>query len=275
MRTVRVGLAGCGAIGRVVALELARRRSPYRVAALFDPRPESAAGLASRLKPRPRICRDLPELVTRCDFVMEAASRKAATEVARAALKARKPVLLMSTGGYLAAKTELDLLARQAAPAAKLYLPSGALAGLDGIRAARQIDPLSEVTLTTTKNPKGLLGAPGLTPAQTRRLKSCKAPFTVYHGDVAGAIDRFPANINVAVTLALAADALKGVRVRIVADPDIRVNQHEIRAKGSFGELACVTRNLPSVLNPKTSALAVQSALAFFERRIVPVEVGN
>ena len=67
----------------------------------------------------------------------------------------------------------------------------------------------------------------------------------------------------------------KQAKVKVVLDPKIKVNQHEIRIEGSFGKLHSVTQNVPSTLNPKTSALAIQSVLALFERLESYVEIGN
>ena len=90
-----------------------------------------------------------------------------------------------------------------------------------------------------------------------------------------GAVRRFPANVNVAATTALASGNPKKLKVQVMADPKIKSNQHEIHVSGDFGELTAVTRNRPSKQNPKTSALAIQAALALFERLESYVEVGN
>ena len=182
----------------------------------------------------------------------------AAPGVAEAALRRRVPVVMMSTGGFLLNRQKLTALA--AKYRTKIYLPSGALTGLDGVRAARQIGALQRVTITSTKPPGGLHGAPGLTAAQKRLLYKSKSAFYLYRGDVWGAIRRFPANVNVAATLALASGNPERVKVSVKADPKAKLNQHEIFVSGSFGEMEMVTRNKPSALNPKTSALAVQAA---------------
>jgi aspartate dehydrogenase len=157
----------------------------------------------------------------------------------------------------------------------KIYLPSGALCGLDGLKAARQIGKIREVRITSSKPPAGFQGAPGLTPAQKKALVKATAPFFLYQGNVWGAIRRFPANVNVAATTALASGDPKKLKVEVQAVPGSKSNQHEITVSGDFGELHTITRNRPSPQNPKTSALAIQAALALFERLESYVEVGN
>jgi aspartate dehydrogenase len=268
----RLGLVGCGAIGRTLALQLVKKKSPFRVTAVWDQKPEAARSLTALLKPAPRCCSSLSELVRRSDFVLEAASQAAALVTAETALKSRKPVLLLSTGGFFLQAGRLTALARKYRT--KLYLPSGAVAGMDALKAARQIGKLRSVTITSSKPPKGFAGAPGLTAAQVHRLASLQKPLVLYEGPVEGALKRFPANVNVSATTALASHPAK-VRVRVVADPAATLNRHEIRAEGDFGFLTAVTENRPSKLNPKTSALAVQSALALLERLGDFVEVGS
>ena len=180
---------------------------------------------------------------------------------------------MMSTGGFLLHQKQLEGLARRYRT--KIYLPSGALCGLDGLRAARQIGKIKELRITSTKPPRGFEGAPGLTSTQKRLLYKNKNAFYLYQGDVWGAIRRFPSNVNVAATTALASGNPKMLKVRVMADPNIKSNQHEIHVSGDFGQLTTITRNRPSKENPRTSALAIQAALALFERLESYVEVGN
>jgi aspartate dehydrogenase len=269
----RLGIVGCGAIGSLVAKLLRKKRSSFVVTALFDHHPESALRLQKTLRPRPRTCKDLQDLVGHCDWVLEAASQSAVPEVARAALTRKKPVVLMSVGGFFLHRKKLSALA--ARYRTKIYLPSGALCGLDGLRAARQGGGLTQVTLISTKPPRGFQGAPGLSPKQKKALATSKRPLTLYQGRIEGALRRFPANVNVAASLGLASGVPGKVQVLVQSDPAAKYNQHRVRAKGRFGELETVTRNRPSALNPKTSALAIQSALALFERLEGFVEIGN
>ncbi|HVM32750.1 MAG TPA: aspartate dehydrogenase domain-containing protein [bacterium] len=269
----RLGLVGCGAIGSTVARLLEKRRSSFVVTGLYDVSPAQAQKLSKRLKSRPRVFDSPSDLVGHVDWVLEAASVKAVPALARMALQRRKPLVAMSSGGVLGHFAEISRLAEKYRT--KVYLPSGALAGLDGVRAARQLGKINKITITSTKPPRGFAGAPGLTAAQKKALYSSRKAFYLYQGDVWGAIRRFPANVNVSATLALASGNPKLVKVKVMADPKARLNQHQVEVAGAFGQLTAVTRNQPSAENPKTSALAIQAALALFERLERFVEIGN
>jgi aspartate dehydrogenase len=269
----RLALVGCGAIGSLVAELLEKKKSSFKVTALFDARPEAAVQLSKKLKSKPMVCGQLSHVFSECDWVLEAASVKAALPTAEAALKHRKPIVMMSTGAFLLNEKRLTQLAKKYTT--KIYLPSGALCGLDGLKGARQIGSIKKLTITSTKPPKSFEGAPGLTSAQKIALSKNKSAFYLYRGDVWGAIQRFPANVNVAATTAIASKEPAKLRVQVVADPKATLNQHEIHVEGDFGELTAITRNRPSKMNPKTSALAIQAALALFERLESYVEVGN
>jgi aspartate dehydrogenase len=269
----RLGIVGCGAIGSTVARLLEKRKSLFRVTSVYDVQTSQAQNLALSLKSRPNVAKQLADLIAQVDFVLEAASVKAVPGLVPLALKAKKPVVLMSTGGFLKHQKQIVALAQKYKT--KVYLPSGALAGIDGVKAARQLGKIKKISITSTKPPKGFLGAPGLTETQKKALYSAKKPFYLYQGDVWGAIERFPANVNVSATLAVASGNPRLLKVRVVADPKAKLNQHQIDVQGTFGELTSVTRNHPSAENPKTSALAIQAAMALFERLESFVEIGN
>ncbi|HEY5039807.1 MAG TPA: aspartate dehydrogenase domain-containing protein [bacterium] len=269
----RLGIVGCGAIGSLVARLLEKKKSSFKVTAVFDTFLSSAVSLSRSLISHPKVCRNLLDIFSKCDFILEAASVQAALQVAEASLKRKIPVVMMSTGGFLLNQKHLSALANK--NKTKIYLPSGALGGLDAVKAARQLGRLYKFQITSTKPPRGFMGAPGLTPSQKLALYKAKKPFYLYRGDVWGAIRRFPANVNVAATMALASGYPGRLRVEVIADPKAKLNQHSIFVSGDFGELETVTRNKPSSLNPKTSALAIQAALALFEKLESYVEVGN
>jgi aspartate dehydrogenase len=139
-----------------------------------------------------------------------------------------------------------------------IYVPTGAIAGIDAIRSVKHL--LDSVVLTTTKNPIALAGAPffNLTKINVYEITE---KTVIYDGNAADAVKKFPANINVAAILSLAGIGIKRTKVKIIADPYTDVNQHEITATGKFGEMTVIVRNKPSPNNPKTSFLAVLSAI--------------
>ena len=154
---VRVGLVGCGTIGAQLALALQRdyAASRARVVALHDADPAHARALAKRLRLAPAIV-SLPELIRRSDLVLEAASPAIAAEVAVRALRAHRKVFIMSVGGLLRDRSWQRAAAQSRG---QVCIPSGALAGLDGVKAMA-VGRIRRVRLTTSKPPRALAFAP-------------------------------------------------------------------------------------------------------------------
>jgi aspartate dehydrogenase len=172
-------------------------------------------------------------------------------------------VMLLSAGALVDPVFTRELRAVARAHNRRILVPSGAVAGIDGIRAGA-LGGLRTVTLRTTKPPRGLAGAPHVV-ANAIDLDALTVPTTIFEGSVADAVRAFPSNVNVAAVIELAAAGV-GVAVRVIADPTSAANTHEIEAAGDFGLFTVRLDNLPSPANPKTSALASLSALAMLRR---------
>lgn len=259
----RVGVIGCGAIGGALARAVSRGEVPgARVAALFDVDGGRVRALAAKLRPMPRVATSFAAFRrARFDVAVEAASQAAAAEYAVPLLASGRSVLVMSAGVLLRPGWLRKAEAAARRSGARLVVPSGAVAGLDGLRAVR--NEIESITLTTRKPPASL----GV--RINRRT-------TLYEGPARVAVRRFPKNVNVAATLAAATLGGDRTRVRLVAEPGLRRNIHEVEARGKFGAMRFVLENLPSPKNPATSRLAVLSAVEAL-RGIVggPVKVGN
>lgn len=255
---------GCGTIGRALAQAIVRRW-PRQAAlvALHDADPAQAARLRRLLKRRLPIV-PLRALVRRSQLVIEAASASVSGQVVAEAIRAKRDCLVMSVGGLLKAP---ELFRRARGAGCRIYLPSGALAGLDAVRAAR-LGTIERVTLTTRKPPRALEGAPAVI-RRRMALDRMTRETIIFEGGVAEAVAGFPQNINVAAALALACGRPERVRVRILATPGSTKNVHEVELVGSCGRIWTRTENRPSAANPKTSELAILSAIATLESIVV------
>ena len=267
---VRVGLVGCGTIGTQLALAIERGfRRTARLVALHDCNRAQALALQQRLVSSPPIV-SFPTLLRTSHLVIEAASADMAAQVVRAALRLRRSVFIMSVGGLLDDHTWQRLARRTGT---KVYLPSGALAGLDGVKAMA-VGKLRRVSLTTRKPPRALATAPYVLNKRLS-LEHLRHPTVIFEGSPRAVVKAFPQNTNVAAALSLASEASqRRTRIRVVADPTIRVNVHELEVEGDCGRLQCRIESRPS-RNPKTSEIAIRSAIATLKRIFDPVSIGT
>jgi aspartate dehydrogenase len=267
---LKIGIVGCGTIGSSLARAVQERfRDNAELAALCDTAEEKASGLVKTLKNKPRI---LPaeELVEECDFIIEASSKNYLPALLQLVIAKGKDILIMSTGGLIGNE---DLLKQAEEKGCRVYIPSGALCGIDGVKAAK-LGEIRNATLTTRKPPKSLAGAPYLVKNKID-LSKIERETVLFEGTVEEAVEAFPQNINVAATLSLAGIGPLKTRVRIITSPAYTTNSHEIEIEGDFGRLWTKTDNLPSVQNPKTSYLAVLSAIATLKGVIESIKVGT
>jgi aspartate dehydrogenase len=211
-------------------------------------------------------------LELRPEIVVEAASQAAVRAYALPLLEGGVDLLLMSVGA-LADRAFFNQVSGAAARAGRrVYLPSGAIGGLDVLRSAR-VERLDEVTLTTSKPPAALAGAPFFD-RNPIDLAALRERTVVFEGSALEAVAQFPANVNVAAAVSLAGVGPDRTRVRVVADPALEHNVHEVHARGAFGEMTLRLSNLPSPANPKSSLLAALSPLATLRRLTDPVQIG-
>lgn len=267
---LRVGIIGCGAIGQEICRAIDEGLVATELTAICDVDRDRARGLAGNLRSGVKVM-DQAEAIQCSDLVVEATSQQVAPSIIREALTASRDVLVMSVGGLLGHYDELCELAARAGR--RIYVPSGAIAGLDAVKAA-VVGPVSTVTLTTRKPPTGLTGAPYVVENRID-LDGLKEATVIFSGPASKAVPAFPANINVAAALSLAGIGAERTMVRIIADPGCERNTHEIEVEGEFGRLVLRAENVPSPSNPKTSRLAALSAVALLRRITAPVVVGS
>lgn len=260
MAEKKVGLLGCGTIGSQLALAVdSHKIANASLVGLFDVSASNIQNLKAKLSSSPKSYSDFSSfLATGANIVIEAASQDAVRTFGRTVLEAGKDLMVMSAGALADDDFLVELLRAAAMKNRRIYVPTGAIAGIDAIRSVKQL--LDSVTLTTTKSPNALAGAPFFDTSGIR-LDEITKTTVIYEGTAADAVKAFPVNVNVAAVLSLAGIGFDKTKVRIVADPQATTNQHEIAATGSFGEIKIKVNNVPSPVNPKTSFLAVLSAI--------------
>jgi aspartate dehydrogenase len=255
----RIGLLGCGAIGTQIAIAIDSGKIPATLTHVYDDSKEASAILVEKLKNKPEIVEN-PHLLSShpVNIIVEAASQDAVRDVGLSVLQNKRDFMIMSVGALLD-ESIYEILSDACRDFKKtIFLPSGAIAGLDGIKSVK--DELESVSITTTKHPRSLKGAKFFENSEID-LDSINSATMIFEGSAKEAVSLFPANINVAALLSLSGIGSERTAVKIVADPNTDRNTHHIEASGKFGNMTFTIENFPDPNNPKTSRLAILSAI--------------
>lgn len=263
-------IIGCGSIGRTLAKAMETIPEIEKVY-ITDKSAECTAKL-SRAFSKVKQVKNMEKVLKDVDFVVEAASQQAVREYAAHILKQGRSMLIMSVGALVDEDLRERLTTLAHKHKCKIFLPSGALAGIDGISAAGSAG-IDEVILISYKPTQALRNVDYLIKRRIDIDKMNK-PTIVFDGSAKDAVKYFPQNINVAATIALAGLGFERTRVKIVADPAAKRNTHRLIIKGEFGEFESTVRNLPFPENPKTSYLAALSAISAIKKIVGDVWIG-
>jgi aspartate dehydrogenase len=253
----RIGVIGYGAITDEIVRCLELRGQLHTLAGVLG-RPEKISALADRAAGRFPVFAELKQLLARKpDIVIEAAGHGAMHAFAADVLNTGCDLLIASTGALADAKLA-DTLVASLANGAEVWLASGAVAGIDGLLAARTAG-LRSVTYTSLKGPAAWQGTPARAllgaAARTQRV-------IFFSGSAREAALHYPQNANVGATIALAGIGLDRTRVELGADPHVPGPLGIIEAEGEFGSFKFDILALASARNPKTSALTGHSLVA-------------
>ena len=153
-----------------------------------------------------------------------------------------------------------------------VLVPTGALIGLDAVRAAAE-GAIHSVTMITRKPPGGLDGAAYLV-ARGISLKNLKEPLKVFDGTAREGARGFPENVNVAAALSLAGIGPDKTRLEIWADPALERNTHRIEVDADTARFAMSIENIPSE-NPRTGRIVALSAVAALRGLVTELKVGT
>ncbi len=262
-----IGIVGCGAIGK--GLLKAIDSGAVSAQACVTSRTENSCreflGVLSKTVP----FLSLDDLIARSNIVVEAAGGAVVPDLARRVFDAGKDLMVISVGALL---DHPEVIERARQTGCRLLLPSGAIAGLDGIKSACAGE-VAHVTITTRKPPHGLEGAPYLVNNDIS-LEGLTEPTEIFSGTAREACRAFPANVNVSAAVSLAGLGPDRTSIRILAVPGLERNCHEVEAEGEFGRLTMRIENVPTE-NPRTGRLTVLSMIRSIQDALDPVRVGT
>lgn len=264
---LQVGLAGLGAVGREVARRLAAGIPGLRLAAVAVREPgKSRNSLASLGEIKILSAAALAE---HCDIIVEGLPPKEFRTVAVPAIERGRIFVPLSVGQLL---ENGDLVERAKKTGARILVPTGALIGLDAVRAAAE-GLIHSVTMVTRKPPQGLEGALYLV-EQNISLAGLEAPLKVFDGSAREGARGFPANVNVAAALSLAGIGPDKTRLEIWADPGIERNIHRIEVDADAARFSMTIENVPSE-NPRTGRIVALSVVALLRGLVSELKVGT
>ena len=267
--SLRVAVGGLGAIGMTVARRLDQGIQGLELAAVSARDREAAAlRLAGLSRPVPVV--RLGELAERAEVVIECAPAAVFAEAVSPAVEAGRTVVTVSCGALL---DHMWLIERARATGARIVVPSGALLGLDAVRAVAE-GTVGTVRMVTRKPPGSLEGAPYLA-EKGIVLEGLDAPMKIFEGTAREGARGFPANVNVAAALSLAGIGPDETRLEIWADPGLTRNSHRIVVEADAAHFEMSIENVPSEENPRTGKITALSVIAALRALAGPLRVGT
>lgn len=268
--TLTVGIAGLGAIGMKVARTLDRGEIAGMALAAVSARDlDRATVRVADFHAPPRVV-GAEDLAAHTDIVIECAPKAIFETLARSAVSAGRIFMPLSVGALL---DHMDLVDRARETGAQIIVPTGAIIGLDTVRAMAE-EEVHEVTLMTRKPPGGLAGAPHLV-ENAIEIDGLTEAKRVFAGTAREAARGFPANVNVAAALSLAGIGPERTTVEVWADPTLDRNMQSVRIRSASGEAEMTILNIPSTENPRTGRITALSVLACLRRLTSPLVVGT
>jgi len=267
-KKIKVGIVGCGAIGSELALYLDKSLNNYfSLECVADINLDKSKRLVSKLRKVTKVY-SISKIVESCDIIIEAGSISCAKEILENFKDSKKTLIILSAGIFVKEPKLIELALKNG----NVYVPSGAISGVDGI-AALSIGQIKSMRLITSKSPRSLKGA-DFFKNNNIDISKIKKEKIVFSGSIKDAIKNFPKNINVAVTLFLATN-FKKIEVIIKVNPKLKRNVHRIEVDSSMGRLSVEIENVPSKDNPKTSVMAILSTKTLLKKMASNLKIGS
>lgn len=256
MAPLRIGIAGLGTIGFALAQQLALAGPSLTLAGVTVRDAGAAAGKLAALSGDTPVL-SFEALAVASDVVVECLPPKLLRQVAEPVFARGKDLLVLSSSGLL---DDWMLLALAEQSGSRIILPSGAIVGLDAVRAAKRAGIISAV-VKSSKAPGGFRGLPYLA-EHGLDVANLVEPLQLFAGSVRDGARAFPASVNVAVAVSLAGIGPDETQLEIWADPSITRNTHQVMVVSEAANFSLAIENKPAPDNPRTSSLVAHSVVA-------------
>ena len=243
----KIGLIGYGTIGRYICEKMLKEDN-IEVEFIFDP-------FVNENEVPYKITNKFPENIDGIDLIVEAANADAVKEYGLKILE-KTNFMPFSTTAFSDENFLKDAIKTSIKNKTNIYIPHGAILGLDGINDGKGI--LENISITTIKKPKGF-------------GREDKTRTVIYDGDTKGACEAYPRNVNVHAGIALAGLGFTKTKSKIIADPDIDGNTHIISIKGEGTEFEIKVKSVPKGL--VSGVYTPESAFGSI-KRILSIEGG-
>jgi aspartate dehydrogenase len=265
----KVGIAGLGVIGARVAKQLTAGIEGMTLSAVVSGDSEKARRTLAAMGAAAPVV-SAAELARDCDVIVECAPTAAFLGIVEPALDAGRTIITVSAAALI---EHMEVIDRARATGGRVIIATGALLGLDAVRAAA-LGEIRSVTMITRKPPKSLRGAPHLAIIGVD-VDAVTEPTLLFDGTAREGARGFPANVNVAASLALAGVGPDLTRLQIWADPTLERNTHTIKVDADSARFEMTIENVPSVEKPGTGRITALSVIAALEGLSSPLKVGS
>ncbi|WP_164987167.1 MULTISPECIES: aspartate dehydrogenase [Mesorhizobium] len=267
---IRIGIAGIGAIGSSVAHALDRGEIVECELVAISARSQNRAAEFNATLNRRVSCLSFEDLARECDTVLEGLPPQMFDAIALPVLSAGKTLIAMSASQLLGREDLVELARRMGG---RIVVPSGAMLGLDAIKAAA-VGEIRNVKIRTCKPPRSLATAPYVV-RNGLNLESLEEAVCVLRGTVSDVAKEFPANVNVAAALSLAGLGPDRTQMEIWADPSLMFNTHNVDVESDSSNFSMSIQNRPSDENPATGRITAQSVIAYLRQMNSTLRIGT
>jgi len=271
---LRIGIMGCGTIGGYVLNAVASGKVKNAEVAIVCGRSEQSKGKDKAMAQGVKWVTDFPKMLDEnLNVIVEAASHEALERNGAKILSSGIDLIPASLGALVDEKLLETLIDAAETAGSILHVPSGGIGALDAIQAV-MCESVEEITMTSRKPPVAWKGIPYVD-RMNLDLNNMKEPTVLFEGSAQDCVKRFPQNINIAAALSLAGVGFGKTRIRILADPTVQRNTHEIVSKSDAGKFTITLENVPDPENPKTTYMACYSVVAALRTLRTAYRVGT